>query len=356
MMRGLVHIGGGRLELLEFPAVRPNDREAVLRVEGSAVCIGDAETLHGYGPVMQAPLVLGHEIVGVVTQVGEKAPSALKGLEGRRVLIDDARPCGECEWCLKDQKRFCRSPRYGHIVHQPDEHNWGGYAEAVTLDARSVLVPVPENLPIELATFVFPVASGVEWLLWEANLKAGERVAILGTSRMGAASALVALHEGASDVVMYGDSGGVDAINAARRMGAQIRGLPKDRDPLDFFDVIVVVTEAPNTYAAAAVEMAAPRGRIVVACTSMEPSGIVPELVRRKGLTLKGGRGASEPALQRAVEIVAAEVGRLSGIVGEIYGFEDAENILKGLLTERVARGAHVVIASNAAPEPRGRA
>ena len=66
--------------------------------------------------------------------------------------------------------------------------------------------------------------------------------------------------------------------------------------------------------------------------------------------------GASEPALQRAVEIVAGEQDRLSGIVGETHCFEAAEEVLKGLLTDRVARGAHVVIANNAAPDPHHRA
>jgi propanol-preferring alcohol dehydrogenase len=80
----------------------------------------------------------------------------------------------------------------------------------------------------------------------------------------------------------------------------------------------------------------------------MEPSGIVPEHIRRKGLTLKGGRGASEGALRTAMDIVTAEANRLSGIVGESVGFEAAESTLKGLLNGRVARGAHVVIMSDA--------
>ena len=133
-MRGLVHIGDGKLELRDLPAVSAGERGAVLRVEGSAVCIGDAETLHGYGPVMATPLVLGHEIVGRVEGVGPTAPRVLQALRGARVLIDDARPCGKCDWCLRDQKRFCKSPRYGHIVQDASSSNWGGYAETVTLD------------------------------------------------------------------------------------------------------------------------------------------------------------------------------------------------------------------------------
>jgi len=347
-MRGLVFMGGGVLELQELPAPRPDAAEAILRVEGSAVCIADVETLCGYGPVMGAPLVLGHEIVGVVEDVGDDAAPALKALRGRRVLIDDARPCGVCDWCRDGQRRFCKSPRYGHIVHRPDRQNWGGYAEELTLDSRSVLVPVPDGLSIELATFIFPVASGVEWLMLDANVCAGERVAILGTSRMGAACALVALHQKASQVILYGDARGVDAIRATRAMGASTGGEPAVRASGDLFDVVIVVTEAPPHYAALAVEMAAPRGRVVLACTSMEPSGIVPELIRRKGLTLKGGRGASEGALRTAVDIVTADAGRLSGIVGESYGFEAAESALKGLLNGRAARGAHVVIVSDA--------
>lgn len=344
-MRGLVHVGDGKLDLRDLPPVSAGDDGAVLKVEGSAVCIGDAETLHGYGPVMTTPLVLGHEIVGRVTDVGPGAPSSLTQLQGARVLIDDARPCGQCEWCQRDQKRFCKSPRYGHIVQDASGQNWGGYAEAVTLDANSVLVPLPEDLPIELATFAFPVASGVEWLHVNAELKPGERVAILGTSRMGAATALVALHAGASKVVMYGNPAGVDAIEAVRAMGAEVRGEPVLDEP---YDVVVVVTEAPFEYVAVSVEMAGPLGRVILACTSTRSSGMKPETIRRKGLTLKGGRGASAQSLKKAIDIVATERGRLTAIRGEVYGLQDAEVVLKGLLDNGVARGAHVVITDTA--------
>ncbi len=94
-------------------------RGAVLKVEGSAVCIGDAETLHGYGPVMTTPLVLGHEIVGRVTEVGPEAPPSLKEFTGARVLIDDARPCGQCEWCARDQKRFVALPGTDTLFRTP---------------------------------------------------------------------------------------------------------------------------------------------------------------------------------------------------------------------------------------------
>ena len=343
-MRSLVHIGGGKLQLEEIPDIVPGDDEGILKVQGSAVCIGDAETLHGYGPVMNVPLALGHEIVGIVDALGANAPDTLKRHSGRRVIVDDARPCGDCEYCRQGHRRFCKAPRYGHIVEQPGLKNFGGYADAVTLDRHSVLVPIPDELPIELATFIVPVGSGVEWLLHEADLKKGESVAVLGTSRMGLASCVVALHQGASRIGLYGHPGGTDAIGAARGLGVTIRGEPNERAAGKLYDVVVVVTETPASYAAHAVEMAAPRGRVILASTSMEPSGLVPEFVRRKGLTLKGGRGASEGSLGRAVAIVVSLRDRLTGKLGEVHGLEEAEGRIKGLLCDGVARGTHMVI------------
>ncbi|ODV41234.1 hypothetical protein AWV79_26760 [Cupriavidus sp. UYMMa02A] len=161
---------------------------------------------------------------------------------------------------------------------------------------------------------------------------------------MGVATALVALHMGASQVVMCGDPRGVDAIKLARQIGAEVRGAPVESNSDESFDVVVVVTEAPVEYVAAAVAMAAPLGRVILACTSTSPSGIVPEAVRRKGLTLKGGRGASAPSLARAVDIVVLERERMLNSDGELHTFEEAEGILSGLLDKGVARGAHVVI------------
>jgi propanol-preferring alcohol dehydrogenase len=162
---------------------------------------------------------------------------------------------------------------------------------------------------------------------------------------MGAATVLVALHDGASRVVMYGDLRGSDAIEAVKAMGAEVRPAPDHPKVEGPYDVIVVVTEAPVEYCAAAVEMAAPLGRVILACTSTKPSGIEPETIRRKGLMLKGGRGASAQSLVAAVEVVVSEQHRLSSVKGEIYSFEHAADALKGLLTNGVARGAHIVIA-----------
>lgn len=345
-MRVLVHVGDGRAEVQQRPLAAYDERGGRLAVEGSAACIADAETLYGHGPVMKPPLALGHEIVGRVAEVGTKAPPKLREMLGRRVAIDDNRPCGECDWCQEGNARFCRQPRYGHIVADGSDINWGGYASTLTLDGQSVLVPVDESLPIELATFVFPVGSGVEWLQIGADLQLGERVAVLGTSRMGLGTIVTAQHLGASDIGFYGAESGIDAIAAAGTLGVAYRGEPGVEHSNEPYDVVVVVTETPAPYLAIAAEMAGPLGRVIAASTSREPSGLEPETVRRKGLTIKGGRGASERALRIAADIVAARREKLGALLGAVHDIADGEKLLRSLMTaDGAVRGAHSVIA-----------
>jgi propanol-preferring alcohol dehydrogenase len=341
-MRALAHIGDGRLEQQELPGVPMHVAGGLLSVEGSAACISDAETLRGFGPVMETPLVLGHEIVGRVVDVGRDAPAKLRQAIGRRVLLDDNRPCGHCEFCISRRWRFCRSPRYGHIPRDGSPDNWGGYAQTLTLDDRSVLVPVAEDLCLGLATFAMPVGSGVEWLR-AAALNGGERVAVLGTSRMAVATVFVAMCYGAGEVAIYGPEEGTQAIRAAEALGARYRGLPNVSDGA--FDVIVVVTETPASYLATAVAMAGPLGRVIAASTSREPAPIDPETIRRKGMTIRGGRGASEVSLIEAAELVARERERLSALDSRVVGFDEAERALLELLSPQGAvPGVHLVV------------
>lgn len=313
----------------------------LLSVEGSAACISDAETLRGFGPVMDTPLVLGHEIVGRVVDVGRDAPAKLREALGRRVLLDDNRPCGSCDFCARQQWRFCQSPRYGHIPRDGSPDNWGGYAQTLTLDERSVLVPIAEDLSIALATFVMPVGSGVEWLR-AATLNKGERVAVLGTSRMAVATGFVAMCYGAGEVAIYGSPEGTEAIRAAESLGARYRGLPAADSS---FDVIVVVTETPASYLAIAVAMAGPLGRVIAASTSRETAPIDPETIRRKGMMIRGGRGASEESLIEAAGLVARERRCLSALDSRVVGFDEAGRALLELLSPQgFVPGAHLVV------------
>jgi 6-hydroxycyclohex-1-ene-1-carbonyl-CoA dehydrogenase len=126
---------GQPVESQDLPAVEPGDGEAVVRVAGCGVCHTDLSFLYQgvrtrHGP----PLVLGHEISGVVTAVGGGVDAALLQ---QPVVVPAVLPCGECDLCRAGRRSICR----GQVMPGNDRH--GGFATHVVVPAR-YLCPVPD--------------------------------------------------------------------------------------------------------------------------------------------------------------------------------------------------------------------
>lgn len=125
---------GAPLERREMPAVAPGPGEASIAVAGCGVCHTDLSFLMQGVKTRQAPpLVLGHEISGIVQAVGAGcAPE----LVGRPVIVPAVLPCGECALCRAGQRAICRQQV------MPGNDRDGGFASHVVVPAR-FLCPVP---------------------------------------------------------------------------------------------------------------------------------------------------------------------------------------------------------------------
>lgn len=120
---------------LDKPAVGPG--EALIEVSGCGVCHTDLSFLYqGVKTRGTTPLVLGHEISGVVRELG---PGADRALLGRAVVVPAVLPCGECDLCRAGRRSICRN----QVMPGNDRH--GGYASHVVVPAR-FLCPVPDRL------------------------------------------------------------------------------------------------------------------------------------------------------------------------------------------------------------------
>jgi threonine dehydrogenase-like Zn-dependent dehydrogenase len=315
------------VDLDEMPDPVLADDLGLLDIEGCGICIADGEVVRGIGgPPHPTPIVLGHEIVGRVRSVGGAAPEKIRDLVGRRVLVDDARPCGVCGYCQRGFPRSCRSPHYGHIGLEA-ERSWGGYASVLTLDERTNLVTIDENLALERASFAFALASGIEWLHLNAQLRSGESVAVVGHSRMGLASIASAALAGAGRIALYGGPEGEAAASAAKALGADLRGPEFDGEA---FDVVAVVTETSAQEAALGLALAAPLGRVAMASCALDPIEVQPESVRKRGLTIRGGRGHTAPALAGSV---AALTERPDLIPDDFFETTDLADVARALAT-----------------------
>src|SRR5579863_3129844 len=95
-MRALVFRGPNQIAVEQVPIPKPGPGEAVIRVTLTTICGTDVHILKGEYPVRPG-LVIGHESVGVITELGV----GLTGYQvGDRVLVGAITPCGQCNYCL----------------------------------------------------------------------------------------------------------------------------------------------------------------------------------------------------------------------------------------------------------------
>ena len=130
----------------------------------------------------RAPLILGHEISGRITDAGARAARA--GLTpGTPVVLNALLPCRKCDSCRAGDWHLC--PDFGHLGMSAD----GGLADLLTVPAE-MAVPVPAGLDAETAALGEPFA--VAWhLLRRVGMPRGRRCLVVGAGSIGLAAALV---------------------------------------------------------------------------------------------------------------------------------------------------------------------
>jgi propanol-preferring alcohol dehydrogenase len=132
----LLEATGRPLREAIVPRPEPGERQLLLRVNACAVCRTDLHVADGDLPDPKLPLILGHEIVGTVHEMG---PGADRFSVGDRVGVPWLGwTCGECSYCRSGRENLCDRARF--TGYQID----GGYAEYVVADERFA-IPLPES-------------------------------------------------------------------------------------------------------------------------------------------------------------------------------------------------------------------
>lgn len=127
---------GQRLRHEALPRPSPGPGQVSLRVLVCGVCRTDLHIVDGELPSPKMPLVLGHQVVGEVEEVGSGVEGVLAG--DRAGVAWLGWTCGECRFCTSRRENLCERARF--TGYQID----GGYAEHLVADARSCL-PIPEG-------------------------------------------------------------------------------------------------------------------------------------------------------------------------------------------------------------------
>jgi len=227
-----------KLQKWEFP-LQPLEKDMVeIKVSHCGVCHSDVHVCDSSWGKGQAPLVPGHEIIGVVTQVGE----AVKGLKiGQRVGVGpQSGSCGECVYCKSESQTMCPKLRqtYGTPVTTDgyEGTTQGGYA-LYHRTTEAYAFPIPEHC--DSATTAPLLCAGVTTFtpLKRFKVGPGTRVGIAGIGGLGHCGIQIAKAMGA-EVVAISSTNSKEA--EARKLGASefvaTNDLQDEKKKAEFFE------------------------------------------------------------------------------------------------------------------------
>lgn len=182
---------GMPLELFDVPVPAVGDRDVLVRVKAAGICHSDVHYRAGTSQVRPLPMTLGHEVAGVVEEVGRGAAGRLRA--GDRVVLHYNLSCGDCWYCSTGNEQFC--PHGLMLGHFTD----GGFSEYIAVPARNAL-PLPPEIPFEQGATLMCASATSFHALRKARLRAGERAAVFGVGGLGLSAVQLARAFGAIEV------------------------------------------------------------------------------------------------------------------------------------------------------------
>ncbi|KAI0790436.1 chaperonin 10-like protein [Abortiporus biennis] len=214
-MKALYYGAPRQFDVREVPIPQAGDNELLLKVTCCGVCGTDGHVHEGEF-ITTFPLIPGHEVVGVVEEIGKEVKGFVKG---DRVVADPGVTCGKCFYCRRGKSLLCES-FLGIGISLP-----GGFAEYVTFNAHKVYKI--HNLTDEEATLVEPAACAIHGLD-QLNPPVGIDALIIGAGPTGNILAQLLKLNGAANVVIAANKG--IKTEMARELGVGDELLELDRE------------------------------------------------------------------------------------------------------------------------------
>lgn len=344
--RAIVQTGPRQLELRELPIPEIDDDSGLLRVEACGICGSDVEQYTGALPV-RWPLIPGHEPLGIIEQIGDRAAKRWKVDVGDRVAVEVLIPCGRCRACVGGRYQVCRGRggsmfgyAYVPLSHPPGL--WGAYAEYMYLDPFSLVHPMRKDIPASIAVMFNPLGAGFRWAVDLPDTGPGDVVLVLGPGQRGLASVIAARAAGADTIIVTGLARDARKLALAKELGADhainveaedARARVRELTDGHGADVIVEVSAYAPEPIAEALYYVATGGRIVLAgVKGFKPvPDFISDLIVAKEITIKGAFGVTSDAYRSAIRLI--ESGRVPIEKMHTHDFElaDAERAIQML-------------------------
>jgi alcohol dehydrogenase len=186
---------GRPLVIEDVPDPRPPAGGVVLRVEATGICLSDWHAWVGHEDLPALPHVPGHEMAGVVTEIG---PEVHNWRAGDRVTVPFSVGCGECSSCVEGHLNTCDRGFAPGFTH------WGSFAELVAIDHADLnLVGIPDELsPVHAAALGCRFVTSFRAVVDKGKIRPGEWLAVHGCGGVGLSAVMIGAALGARVVAV----------------------------------------------------------------------------------------------------------------------------------------------------------
>ncbi|MFT4050676.1 MAG: NAD(P)-dependent alcohol dehydrogenase [Microbacterium sp.] len=306
------------LALEERDVPVPAADEVLVKVHSVGVCGSDVHYYeHGrIGPyIVESPLILGHEVSGVIAAVGAAVDP---GRVGQRVAIEPQRPCRRCDFCRAGDYNLC--PQMEFYATPPID---GAFAEYVLIQ-DDFAYEVPDSISDHAAALMEPLSVGIA-AAQQGGIKVGDTVLIAGGGPIGVIAAQVARAFGAVDVV-------VADINPARRELVSRYGAravdPTAESTVELQANVFIDASGATPAIVNGIRSTRSGGTVVLVGSADEFPLSVPEVAMRELKVTGIFRYTGTWPIAR--ELLQSGQVELDSLVTHVYGIEQVEEALSG--------------------------
>ncbi len=317
---------GLTVETVETPSC--GSGEVLIEVRACGVCGTDVHLSEGHIPISLPKVIPGHEISGVVKQVGAGVSTVSAG---DAVIIFPQIFCGECYACKAGSEELCVKPLiYGMNVH-------GGFAEFISVPER-VVMKAPAQLDFsERALFAESVGVAYHALFARGEVKPKERVLIVGVGGLGTNA--IKLLKGVPEVEVIAMDTSQEALDRATKLGAHAVD-PTKQDPKAIIgeltggagvDLAVEFVGRAETVKSA-FRLLKKGGRLVLVGVGQERPDFGPIIaMASSGKSIIPSFGYSKKSAQELLKYVSDQKISFSDSISKVFSLEEAPEAVEQL-------------------------
>ncbi len=356
-------------ELHEFarPSVAPD--AALMRVEACGLCGTDVAQWHGVfaqAGLSGARCIPGHEPVGIIEEIGAVAAVRWGLKPGDRVAVEPHLACGSCDACLDGRRTQCEvgehhDTNYGFISAEEGHGLWGGYAEHLYLDPRTVPHRMSSALSPAIASMFNPIGAGISWGYRVPGTQIGDLVVILGCGQRGLACVIAAKTAGAGTIIVSDLARASAKLDLALELGADHAVVADEEDVVErvleltggrLADVVIDVSAGAVKPITDAIAIVRRGGTIVLAGAKHRTlPDLDPDTLVLKSIRMQGVFAVDSASFREAIRLIESGQGPYARLHTRSYGLSEAAEAVAALEgSEGVPPAVHVSIEPGVSP------